>query len=395
MKFLTFSPDFSLPAVAPFAAGRWLTAQFQAERGRWLLWVPVFIGIGVWLYFELPFEPSRLGLAATPLLAGLCLTPRLRRARLFLTLALLIVMGVNAGQIATWRMSYPMLKRDFGPVPVAGRVVAIDPQADGMSIQLDQISIDKLPPEATPQQVRIRLRAEDMVWPPIGSRITLSARLTSPREPAAPGAYDFRRHAFFNGIGAQGFSRGAPQIIAPPAPNGLLPGVENLRATIAARVLHHLPGDTAQIAIALLNGAQSGISKPALETMRASGLQHILSISGLHLAIVAAFVFVGLRGLLALWPYAALHWPVKKIAAGLSLLNLAAYTLLVGAPVPAVRSAIMTGIVMIAVLFDRRALSLRTVALAAMILLLAVPQALTGASFQMSFAAVTVMVAGY
>lgn len=384
-----------LPSATPASWGRRVLAQFQHERDRWLLWLPVLIGVGVWAYFVLPFEPSRWALLATPILGAARLFLRRGFIRHPLTILLLLVLGVNSGQIASWRSAYPMLRREIGPVLVIGRVAAIDPQIDGVTLLLDRLDIERLQPEETPRRVRIRLHGDSGSWPAVGSQVALDARLTPAREPSAPGAYDFRLNAYFNGIGAQGYAHGMPTILGTATENGFWSGVETIRTAIATRVLQILSGDEAQIAVALLNGAQSGISKPALNVMRASGLQHILSISGLHLAIAAAFVFVGLRGFLALWPYAALCWPIKKIAAGLSLFSLVAYTLLVGAPVPAVRSAIMTGIVMLAILFDRRALSLRTVALAATALLLTVPESLTGASFQMSFAAVTVMIAGY
>ena len=399
MKSLALSPPLNLVLstvpTLPVVWGRWVLAQLQHERDRWLLWLPVLIGGGVWGYFTLPFEPSRWALLASPILGGLCLVPRLGAGRWPLVFFLLLALGVNAGQIASWRSAHPMLRREIGPVLVIGRVAGIDPQIDGVTLLLDRLEIDRLQPEETPHRVRIRLHDDGAPWPAVGSQVGLDARLTPAPEPVAPGAYDFRRNAYFNGIGAQGYAHGMPTLLEPATENNFWGWVETIRAAIAARVLQVLSGDEAQITVALLNGAQSGISKPALNAMRASGLQHILSISGLHLAIAAAFVFVGLRGLLALWPYAALRWPIKKIAAGLSLFSLLAYTLLVGAPVPAVRSAIMTGIIMLAILFDRRALSLRTVALAATALLLAVPESLPGASFQMSFAAVTVMIAGY
>ncbi|MEJ0062422.1 MAG: ComEC/Rec2 family competence protein [Alphaproteobacteria bacterium] len=373
----------------------WLAAEFQMERGRWLLWAPVLIGCGAWAYFSWPDEPSRWWLPAAPLLALLCFAPPLKAARPGLVVLLLLAMGWNAAQLATMRVMHPMLRHEIGPLRIEGRVVEIEPSVSGVSVRLDDVKIDRLMAGA-PRQVRIRLRDQSAEWPPPGSIVAIDALLAPPQEPVAPGAYDFRRHAFFDGIGAQGFARGSLSVVAPPKEDGgFMLWVESVRETIAERVLRVLSGDQAQIAIALLNGAQSGISKPALADMRASGLQHILSISGLHLAIVAAFVYVGLRSLLALIPYVALRWPIKKIAAGLSLVNLIVYTLLTGMLVPAIRSAIMTGIIMIAVLFDRRALSLRTVAIAGIILLLAAPQALLGASFQMSFAAVLVMVAGF
>lgn len=385
--------------LALYQLQRWpslCVAAAQAERARWVLWLPILLGFGVWGYFTLPTEPATFWLLTSPSCALLLFLPFLRRFRLPLTMGLLLALGFNAAQWATLRAMTPLLAQQLFAAGLQGRVVAVEPATNGATLQLDHLEIAELPAHQTPAQIRLRLKAPADVWPPLGSVVTLNAVLMPLSEPVTPDSYDFRRQSFFNAVGAQGFVRGMPRVVqaAPPQP-GLMLWVEGLRRVITERVAIVLQGDTAQIATALLNGAQSGISQPTLQSMRASGLFHILSISGLHLAIVAAFAFVGIRRGLALFPALALHWPIKKIAAACALLILPIYTLLVGAPVPAVRSALMTGVVLLAVLVDRRALSLRTVALAAAGLLLVVPQAMLGASFQLSFAAVTVMIAGY
>lgn len=374
----------------------WLQVAAQAERERWVLWLPVLIAMGVWTYFALPLEPGLGWLGLSPIFALLAFWRRQTSWRLPLLMMLLGVLGFNAAQLATLRTMTPLLQRQAFIADLTGRVVAVEPAPNGVTLQLDQLASDTPPREGLPPQVRLKLRQPITAAPAVGSTVMLGATLMPLSEPVSPDAYDFRRQGFFNGIGAQGFARGAVRVIAPPPETaGLLLWIESLRGTIATRVAAQLQGDTAQIATALLNGAQSGISPATLQAMRASGLFHILSISGLHLAIVAAFLFVGLRRLLALSATLALYWPIKKIAAALALLILPFYTLLVGEPVPAVRSALMTSLVLLAVLVDRQALSLRSVALAATALLLVVPQALLGASFQLSFAAVTVMIAGY
>lgn len=373
-----------------------LWAAAQAERERWVLWLPVLIGIGVWVYFALPLEPGLGWLGLSPIFALLALWWRQTAWRLPLLMVLLGVLGFNMAQLATMRTMTPLLQRQVYIPDLTGRVLAVEPAPNGVTLQLDQLVSDTPLREGLPLQVRLKLRQPVTAAPAVGSTVTLGAMLMPLSEPVSPDAYDFRRQGFFNGIGAQGFARGAVRVIVPPPESaGLLLWIESLRGAIAARVAAQLQGDTAQIATALLNGAQSGISSETQQAMRASGLFHILSISGLHLAIVAAFLFVGLRRLLALSATLALHYPIKKIAAALALLILPFYTLLVGEPVPAVRSALMTSLVLLAVLVDRQAISLRSVALAATALLLVVPQALLGASFQLSFAAVTVMIAGY
>lgn len=373
-----------------------VVAAAQAERERWILALPLGLGVGIWLYFAWPQEPSRWCLLLTPGLLALLFVPGLRVWRLAVLSVLVLAAGFNASQLESWRQMTPMLENTRYASQITGRVVALDPAVTGVTLQLDQLEIPAWPMSQPPDTIRIKWRNEGLPWPAIGSRVTLAALLMPLSEPVAPDAFDFRLQGFFNGIGAQGVARGTLRVVEPPhdGKNSML-AIAELRAAIGERVMRVLSGDAAQIALALLNGAQSGISAPVLQDMRASGLFHILSISGLHLAIVAAFMFVGVRRILALSAYAALHWPLKKIAAVAAMLVLPLYTLLVGMPVPAVRSALMTGVVLLAVLVERRALSLRTVALAATVLLLAVPHALLGASFQLSFAAVTVMIAGY
>src|SRR3546814_645516 len=129
--------------------------------------------------------------------------------------------------------------------------------------------------------------------------------------------------------------------------------------------------------------------------MRDSGLAHLLSISGLHMGLVASILFFGIRGLLALWERAALCWPIKKWAAGAAIIGSFAYLLLSGADVPTQRSFVMTGLVLLAVILDRTAISLQLVAWAAIIVLVIAPESLLGPSFQMSFGAVVALVATY
>jgi competence protein ComEC len=164
---------------------------------------------------------------------------------------------------------------------------------------------------------------------------------------------------------------------------------------IAQRILTTLSGDTGTIAVALIAGDQYGISDTTMDDMRDSGLAHLLSISGLHILLVTTILFGGFRLLLAALERIALYWPIKKWAAGLALIGAGFYVLLAGAPVPTLRSFIMAGIFLLGIMFDRDAISMRTVAIAAVVVLLIGPEGLTGASLQMSFAAVIALIALY
>jgi competence protein ComEC len=144
-----------------------------------------------------------------------------------------------------------------------------------------------------------------------------------------------------------------------------------------------------------MTGDQGGIPNRIIDAMRDSGLAHLLSISGLHIGLVAGILLIGLRAGLALVPWLALRLPSKKVAAVAALITTGGYVMLAGAPVPAQRSFVMTAIVMLAILTDRSALTMRLIAWSAAAVALVRPEAVLGASFQMSFAAVTALIAAH
>ena len=115
--------------------------------------------------------------------------------------------------------------------------------------------------------------------------------------------------------------------------------------------------------------------------------------SGYHMAVVAGVVFFAVRALLALIPALTVSFPIKKWAAAAALAAAAFYLLLSGCDVATQRSFFMTAVVLIAVMVDRRAVTFRTLAVAAMIVLTLAPEALVHPSFQMSFAATLGLVA--
>lgn len=378
-----------------------MVAALLAERARWGLWVPVGLALGIGGYFSLRFEPPLwLGVVSSGGL-GLAVWAARRHAHLPLLLLTLLVpaLGFTAAQGQTWWMQAPVLHQDWGQVEITGLVVDSEPLPEGARVLLAALIIDRVPAIDTPARVRLRLPGKAPP-PAAGTWIRGRAFLRPPPEPAAPGAYDFQRWAFFAGIGGVGQIRSwEPLPVGGPAPSGLLTlalALERARQWIGLRVTTVLgPGEAPAMTIALLNGEQSGIPRPAMEAMRISGLAHLLSISGLHVGLVAGLVFFTVRALLALIPPLALRYPIKKWAAGVGLLAAAGYVLLVGTPVPTLRSLIMTAVVLLAVLTDREALTMRLVALSALLVLLYDPSSLLGPSFQMSFGAVVALVAAY
>lgn len=387
-----------------------LTTWFFAERDRWALWLPVVFGSGIGLYFSLPSEPSTW---PAPLVLALALAASFAArggdngVRQFLgPLGLLIAFlasGFAVAQFRTLSLVAPILERSVGPTELRGRIVTVQPRERGERLVLEQPQIRGVAPEDTPARVRVTLATgAEGLYP--GDWVRGRAKLGPPPEPAAPGAYDFARAAYFKQLGAVGFAYGRFELwpgefleasVSAQASRSWEVWWADLRHRLSERIVTALPGDPGAVAAALMTGERGRVPEVQLQALRDAGLAHLLAISGLHIGLVAAGLFFGLRGILALIPALALNYPIKKWAACVALPGAFAYLMLVGATIPAQRAFLMTGLVLLAVLLDRRALSMRLVAWAAMATLLLAPESLLSVSFQMSFAAVTVMIAAY
>lgn len=366
-----------------------------AERERWPLWVPVLLGVGIGGYFALPIEPAPWGggvaLALCLVVAG---AARRNSALLLAGLAgAILAGGFTAAQLRSHLAAAPVLEGRYGPDSVSGLVVRVENLPTGTRVTLENVALDAIPPERTPHRVRVKLRRGDRAT--VGSYIEVFAKLSPPFAPAVPGAFDFQRSAWFRGLGATGFALGPMRPAAGEDTSSLRLRMAGLRHRMAERIRQALPGQTGAVAAALMTGDRSAISERTLHSMRDSGLAHLLAISGLHLGLVAATLFFGVRGVLVLSERLALRYPIKKWAAAAAITGSFGYLLLAGGPVPTQRAFLMTGLVLIAVLLDREAISMRLVAWAAVAILLLAPESLLGASFQMSFAAVIALVAFY
>jgi len=377
-----------------------LGERLAAERERWELWLPVGLGFGVALYFWLPVEPApELGAEVSGALVLAALVARRRPGWVAALVVLLTgALGFTAAQFRTWSQTAPMLHHELGIVTLTGRTITTESMPDGVRLTLSDVTIDRLAPEATPDQVRIGLKGR-FAAPPPGAMIRVRALLHPSSPPAEPGAYDFERQAFFDGNGAVGSALDTPEVIEGPPPSRwrwLMLRMEDLRAWLARRCLEVLPDRaTATVTEALLNGEQTAIPQNVMNDYRYSGLAHLLSISGLHIALVAGLVYFLVRALLALIEPVALRCPIKKWAALTGLIAAFAYLALVGPAAPTLRSVLTTGTVMIAIMTDRNPISMRLLMISAVVIMAYTPEQMLGPSFQMSFAAVAALIATY
>ncbi|UWS09666.1 ComEC/Rec2 family competence protein [Phaeobacter inhibens] len=370
-----------------------LDGLLQSQRGDLFPWVPVLFGIGIGLFFSLKFEPEPAHYLWGAGIACVALALLWRGDRqdtvVFLGwTVLLIALGFAAAGMRAHAVGAPVLQhRSYGAVE--GRVIAIDRSArDRLRITLDQLFLDRIAPDQTPARVRLSLPEGTRV-PRIGDRVMTTAHLMPPQGPVEPHGFDFRRHAWFQQLGAVGYTR-VPVLIINRSPRDL--PVEQLRQRLSTGIRSQMPVATGGFASAITTGDRSGIPQVALEALRASNLAHLLAISGLHMGLLAGVVFGGLRLLLALAPAAAQRVDTKKLAAVGALLAASAYLVLSGMQVASTRAYIMVAMMLGAVLLDRRALSLRAVALAAMVILVLRPESLLSPGFQMSFAATTALI---
>ncbi|MEM9146158.1 MAG: ComEC/Rec2 family competence protein [Pseudomonadota bacterium] len=378
---------------------------YTAESGRAMLWVPVGMGMGIALYFSLAAEPpvwTATCVLAPLFLAMTGLARRLGWVGYALTLgALAIATGFALALAHAHAAKAPMLP-EMIETGVEGRVVSVGRSASGAPrLLLDQVRLFGVERSETPARIRISLveqRPDETGILP-GQRVRLQARIFPPGGAVEPGAFDFHRSAYFDRIGAVGYAVGptlrlrAAERVSWVDRASLTLAL--LRKRIADGLRAQLPGPEGAFAAAIIVGDRSGIEETEEEHLRAANLSHLLAISGLHMGILCGLIFGLVRGGLALIPAIALRYPTKKLAAAAALAMGAAYLALSGATVPTQRAFAMVVVALVAVLLDRPAITLRALALAAVIVLIWRPVSLFDAGFQMSFAATVALVSTF
>lgn len=378
----------------------WLSRRLDAERERLFLWVPVAFGFGIGAYFALPHEPSVM---ITAVIAIVCLTLRhvFRMGVVVPALTGVLVwaaLGLNAGKLRTEFTRAPVLDTPVDARMVAGFVEGLDRRAHkGTRITLRVRALQDVPADVRPERIRFTWSGATDIR--VGDTISVRVNLKPPPIPVRPGGYDYARRAWFQQIGAVGFAVSPPlrsvQLPAPPSFIGARSWMSDLRGEIAQRVERAVPGDAGAIINALIIGERGRVPEEKLDHLRRSGLAHMLAISGLHMAMIAGALFWLLRGVLAVTPRFALNHEIKKWAAIAALMGGVIYLAVSGASVATQRAAIMIGLMLVAVLLDRPAISLRNVALAALCILALAPENILEIGFQMSFAAVVALVSFY
>ncbi|WP_346763894.1 ComEC/Rec2 family competence protein [Rhodobacter sp. SGA-6-6] len=368
----------------------------EEARGHLLPFAAMAMGIGIGLWFVWPREPGAadylsaggvgLALAALWLWGPWPLRP-------LAGFAAMLAAGFLAAGLRAQGVAAPMLEfRYYGPVE--GRVVEIDRStSDALRVTLDRVVLREMTPARTPRRVRVSLHGDLLHDPQPGEVLAMTAHLAAPEGPVEPGGFDFRRMAWFDGLGAVGYTRSPALLLEPPAAGEEV--IARMRAWLSAAMRARIPGDAGAFAAGAMTGDRSGITQETVRALRDSSLAHLLAISGMNLAFLTGFVFWLVRTGIALVPPLALRVNAKKVSAALSLAVALYYLLLSGSNVATERAFVMAAVVLGAVMLDRRAITLRSAAIAAMILLALRPESLMEPGFQMSFAATVALVAGF
>ncbi len=375
-------------------------AQTEIDSGTAFVLVPIPLAVGALSYFTANQEPALEPLVVGAIcLLGLVVVTRSRPPiNLMLAGLLLIVVGALCGQFETWRSGTKMLGAEI-TTQLVGRVVAIEPMSTGrVRLTIGVISTARPVLRYAPDRVRVSARS----IPPglvAGSTISGLVRLMPPSGPVRPGSYDFSFQSYFAGIGASGFFLRGPDLASVAVDAGPLARfhvmVERWRGEIADRIVRRIGGSEGQIAAALVVGVRAGIPDEVNDALRRAGIYHIISISGLHMALVAGTIMGLMRVGFGLFPGFSSRHPVKKYASAVAIVGIAVYLFISGAEVAAKRSFIMLAVMLTAVLFDRAALTLRNLAISAILVIALSPHEVSGPSFQMSFAATAALVGAY
>ena len=384
------------------AAGLW-QAYAEAfavewETRRLFLWLPVCAGTGVLLYLAAGHEPvAWMAPLLATVFAGAAVLLRPRRAPVLVAIGLAALFaGFSSAQWRSARVDAPVLDH-IRIATLAGFVEEADHRRNGSRFVLKVTSAEGLDPAHAPSRVRLTARRDDAIE--AGAFVTVKARLLPPAAAALPGGYSFARDAYFEGFGAVGSVLGHALATPPPAAApfrlAFAMAIDRTRNTLATRVDAILGGDTGAIAAAMVTGKRELLSQDGRELIREAGIFHIITIAGVQMTLVAGLLFGLVRRALALSPTLALRHPIKKWAALAAIAGAVAYDIFTGSRIGTQRALFMTLIMLGAVLVDRRGFTMRNLALAALLVILIEPETITGASFQLSFAAVAALVAVY
>ena len=356
-------------------------------------WIPVGLSVGILIYFSLNQEPDLIKIVVLMLVmfAAFFWGYQYILLRVFFGLLLAIACGMGAAKWRTDALQTRLLDYPLKNIRLVAQVNCIEQKNNKWRLYLRVRTASKLSLEKS--RLRVTL-AKSVDVPKVGATITATATLLPFAAPQLPGDYNFRRAAYFEQLTATGQIK-AIHHVDDSGHTKIMRHIESMRHWLTVKLNQLLKGEVGGIAAALVTGDRGYISQNTRQAFTDAGLAHLLAISGLHLSLIAGIIFFIIRRCLALSLALAEHFDLKKGAVLMTLPFLIAYLLISGCGVPVLRAFIMVTIIFLGIMLDRQALSIRSVAIAAMLILLIYPESILSASFQLSFAAVVGLVAAF
>jgi competence protein ComEC len=371
---------------------------FFEETDNFILWLVAFFAAGTAYYFSLAIEPdwcTWLGLSLLSLLIFFCSKNNTLARLLFLIIFCFSIAVVNAS-LRTISLSSSRLDYSLKNAKIVGKIIKLTNLDDGkrLVIKISSLKTANQSARTIPKIVQVTVRNDNNILK-VGQKISAYVILHPPSKILFPNKYDFSRHAYFSQIDANGFLVSKIKIIQDVNSGSFSNFLEGLRGNIYNELQKNLGGQYANVAAALMIGEQTSVSLDILNSMRKSGLSHVLSVSGVHLSLVSIICFFAIRFLLSNFVFFAQRYNTKKIAAIISFFVSLFYLLISGMQIATLRSFIMVAFIIIAVLVDRENDARRSVCFSALIILFFMPESIFHPSFQMSFSAVLGLVSFY
>jgi competence protein ComEC len=375
---------------------KYLRSNLLKERSSWFLWTPIFLGVGILIYFKLLFEPS-YNILAYPVFFILLLSLIIGNTDLGILLLkalILILFGFILIMYKSNNLPHNQFRYDNIYSKIQGRVLDIQPLSKGVRAIITNPIFENSKISTNVKKIRVTFKHQKIDFN-IGDNIIFHAFLSKPPPQITPYSYNFARYAFFEQIEAVGISTTKIDVLHNNISFFSVDYINHLRNLISQDLLTKYGNKTGSVIASLMIGEYTSIDRKLLDDMRISGLAHILSVSGLHLTLVTGIIFISIRLLLNMVKYTSLEWNTKKIAACCAIIISFLYLLMSGSSIAAIRSFIMTTTVLIAIIIDRDNRAIRSVMIAAIIVLIINPEFIVHPSFQMSFSAVIALISCY
>lgn len=367
-----------------------MTDTIYLERSRLILWIPVCMMIGIIGYFQLVEGPSIL-MVLLPIIASsllLLYTFKIMSLRVITTAIFFISLGFATIYTKTHYVNTTLLTKKLKKVDISGTVIESD-YVPHRKLHKITLNLDADAPENL-QKIKINYSDKNALIPQVGDAIKGIASLFPYGDPVSAYGYDFRKTAYFKGIGASGRLYEITDLQKTEKS-----GLQRMRTNVSNHFRQKLNGEVAEIATALTTGQRQGITNETRNAFADSGLAHILAISGLHISLVAGLLFLILRRLLSLIPALTRQYNVKKFTCLATIPATFFYVALSGFGYPAIRAFYMTMFACLAIFMDKHPFNMRSLAIAAFLILLVFPESATSVSFQLSFSAVLGLIAFY